>query len=332
MTLRLAAVWLTTASIATAEPVLSIDITLAPGEPYENAVAAIGDLGAKTTSLSLMWDDLERVPGEYSPKDDWPAIANLYFSTTDLALTLTFSVIDTTADRRPDDLKGRSWDDPVVIQRFIAHAQAVLSRMPRVEIIAITVGNEVDVLLTDPAEIAAFARFLGAVRPAIAGIRPDVPFGTKLTFGGLAQGNRDYSALLSASDGVFATHYPLGAGFRIRPVAEVSGDIAALVKLANGRGVWLLEAGYPSQGCNVPEGGQEQFVEALFASAFAEPEIRLVSYTYLTDLSEPELDSYAQYYGIGADCFRRYLGSLGLRANDGGMKPAADVFRRLARR
>jgi hypothetical protein len=319
------------ASAAAAEPIIAIDITVASGEPYENAVASVIELGAQATSLSLMWDDLETRPGEFSPKDDWPAIANIYFPTTGLDFTLSSSVIDTTADRRPADLKDLPWDDPLVIRRFIAHAEAVLTRMPRVDFIAITVGNEVDVLLTDPAEIAAYTRFLAAVRPAIAALRPGVPYGTKLTFGGLTDPARDYSALIATSDGVFVTYYPLGAGFRIRPLADVPGDIAALVKRADGRGLWLLEAGYPSRGCDVPDGGQAMFVAALFAAVRAQSDIRLVSYTYLTDLSEPELDAFTQYYGIGDDCFRSYLASLGLRGNDSGLKPAAEVFRDLAR-
>lgn len=325
--MRIAATLLLLAQPVAAGPVLSVDITLGQGEPYENAIAAVKKLGATATSLSLMWDDLEQTPGTYSPKDDWPSIANIYFPTTGLTFNLTFSVIDTTTDRRPADLKSLPWDDPAVIQRFVDHATAVLTRMPSVPIGAITVGNEVDAALTDPQDIAAYARFLAAVRPTIAALRPGVPFGTKLTFAGLTSGR--YGALVDAGDAVFATYYPLGPGFHTRPVSDVPGDIDALLHLSKDRNLWLLEAGYPSKGCDAPPDGQSDFLKALFA-ATDRPEVRLVSYTFLTDLSEAELDGYARYYGLGDDCFRRYLGSIGLRDNDLALKPAADVFRDLA--
>jgi hypothetical protein len=316
--IRWAALLALCATAALADPIRSIDITLAPGEDYAAAIDVIRDAGAQATSLSLFWDE--------DTGEDWPTIANIYYPITGLSLTITFSVIDTVADRRPPDLRALPWDDPRVIAAFADYVQSVLGRMPRVDVLAITIGNEVDVHLQDAASIAEFARFLVAAKAAVARIRPDVPIGTKLTFAGLTQNPGAWAGVLAASDALFLTYYPLQGDFALRPVADVPGDLDRMVALAQGKPVWLLEAGYPSDGCNAAPGGQRDFVVALLSGAVTRPAIVLVSYTYLTDLSDAQVDGYIGYYGIGSDCFRRYLQTLGLRRVDGTAKPALAAF------
>ena len=311
------------ATPAAADPLLSIDITLADGEDYPAAVRVVKDAGANATSLSLFWDDLETEPGVYAPKDNWPMIANLYFPATGLAYTLTFSVIDTVVDRRPPDLRGLAWDDPLVISRFSAHADAVLARMPRVHFKAIAIGNEVDAFLTNPADVAAYARFLVAVRDHLAKTRPGVPVAAKLTFSGLIGDPARLAPILQAGDAAFFTYYPLKPDFNLRPPTDATQDLDAMLELASGKPLWLLESGYPSNGCGAPEGGQEVFFKTLLAAVALHKEaVALVSATYLTDLPDSEVSGFSDYYGVGGDCFARYLGSLGLRQYDGTAKPA----------
>jgi hypothetical protein len=311
------------ATPAMADPLLSIDITLADGEDYPSAVRVVKDGGADATSLSLFWDDLETEPGVYAPKDNWPTIANLYFPATGLAYTLTFSVIDTVVDRRPPDLQGLAWDDPLVINRFTAHADAVLARMPRVQFKAIAIGNEVDAFLTTPSDVVAYARFLVAVRDHLAKTRPGVPVAAKLTFSGLIGDPARLAPILQAGDAAFFTYYPLNPDFTLRPPTDAAHDLDVMLDLAAGKPLWLLESGYPSNGCGAPEGGQEAFFNTLLTAVAQHKEaIALVSATYLTDLPEAVVDGFSDYYGIGGDCFARYLGSLGLRQFDGTAKPA----------
>lgn len=321
--IRAAALLALVATAAQADPILSVDITLAGGEDYGAAVQVIRDAGAQASSLSLFWDDLEPRPGVFAPEDDWPAIANVYFPTTGLQFTLTLSVIDTVADRRPADLHGMAWDDPAVIARFKAHATAVLERMPMVPLIAIAVGNEVDAHLTSDAEAQAYARFLTQARAHIATLRPGLPVAAKLTFAGLTANPDRWQPVLAAGDALFATYYPLSPDFAVRPLADVPGDLDRLLALAGGRPLWLMEAGYPSGGCGAPETAQRDFVALMRAEAAARGDsVALLSFTYLTDLPDAEARAYAAYYGIEGDCFRRYLATLGLREADGTPKPA----------
>ena len=139
---RLAALLCLAAFPAWAEPpaILSVDITPRADEDYQRSIDIIKSMGATATSLSLAWDELEPA-GTYAPADDWPAIANSYYPAQGMALNLTFSVIDTVQDRRPADLRTLAWDDPAVMSRFQTHLTDVLTRMPDVDLVAISIGK-----------------------------------------------------------------------------------------------------------------------------------------------------------------------------------------------
>jgi hypothetical protein len=331
--MRLVAVILCLAHAALAEPVLSIDITPAAGEDLGDAFAAARAVGASTTSVSVLWDDIEPSTGTYAPHDNWPAAVNAVFPWTGFDFTLTFSPIDTVTDRRPADLQGLPWDDPAVISAFTAHIDTMLQRLQSLHFIAVSVGNEVDALLTTDADAAAYTRFFIAARDHLHMVRPDLPVGTKLTFAGLMANPARWAPLIAASDAVMVTYYPLGADFHIRDAANASADIDALVALAAGKPLWLMETGYPSEGCNADEAGQTRFATELVAAMQRHhPAIALVSWTFFTDLSQDQVSAMTTYYGVDDDCFARYLRTLGLRRIDGTAKPALAVLQKTGRR
>lgn len=302
---------------------LSIDITELPDEPFEDAVARAKEAGAEVTSLSLLWDDLEDSTGGYNPAFDWPSLANAYYPSEGLALTLTFSVIDTVADRRRSDLRGKPWDDPEVTRAFSRHIEDVLSRMRSVEITAIAIGNEVDGYLSSDAEVLAFAQFLSAARATIARLRPGVPVGTKLTHAALTETPARWSGLLARSDAVLVSYYPIDGFSQVKPMQVIEEDLNALIETAGDLPLYLLEAGYPSAGCGGSPEGQLEFVKTLLSFGAQNPEtVKLISLTWLSDISLPEVEAYSSYYKIDLPCFAQYLGSLGLRARNGTPKPA----------
>lgn len=316
------------AGMAVAEPVLSIDVTPADGEGLIDALEAAKAAGATATSVSILWDEVEPEAGIYAPKDNWPVLVNALFPWTGLDFTLTFSPADTVTDRRPADLQGLAWDDPQVIARFNGHAGMMLQRLKSLRFIALAVGNEVDTLITTEAGAAEYTRFFIAVRGHLKTLRPDLPVGVKLTFGGLTVNPDRWAALISASDAVMVTYYPLNADFSIRPAGAAADDIDRLVALAAGKPLWLMETGYPSEGCDASEAGQTEFAGELRAAMERYPDaIALLSWTFLTDLSPDRTQDLVAYYGVGGDCFARYLRSLGLRRIDGSVKPALQALR-----
>lgn len=312
-----------------AEPpgLLSIDITTLAGEDHAAALSIARAAGATVTSLSLMWDEMETSPGTYAPAVDWPAIANAYYPAEGMALTLGFSVIDTVADRRPAELRDKSWDDPDVIARFREHLAAVLSRMPDVDLKAIAIGNEVDAHLATPDQIADFAGFLSAARAEVERLRPGLPVAAKLTAAGLLSDPSRWQPILEAGSGVFVTYYPLDPDFSPRPSEAPATDLPRLVAIAAGKPLFLLEAGYPSGGCGATPAAQAAFVQSLFAAWEARRDaIPLVSLTWLTDLGPDEVAAGTAYYGITAPCFASYLATLGLRDGTGAPKPALEFL------
>jgi hypothetical protein len=324
--MRLAlALWLLT-SPALAEPLLSIDITTLPGEDYNAPIAIARNAGTSVTSLSLAWDELEP-NGTYAPPNDWPAIANASYPAQGFSLTLTFSVIDTTADRRPAHLRGLAWDDPTLRDRFARHLTQVLSLMPDITLHAIAIGNEVDATLTTATDIAAFARFLTSARQTAQTLRPGVPVAAKLTAPALLMERARFAPILDAGDAVFATYYPLNPGFLVRPPDAPTTDLPALIAAAMGKPLYLLEAGYPSAGCTTTPQDQANFFATLMETwAAHKAEIPLISLSWLTEITPEETAASAGYYGVPDDCFARYLSSLGLRDATGKPKPALTLL------
>jgi hypothetical protein len=306
---------------------LSIDITTIENEDYDRAVDLAIAAGAEATSLTLFWDDLETVPGVYAPETfDWPAIAADFYPDRDLPVTLTFSVIDTVTDRRPPDLRGLPWDDPLVIDRFARHLDEVLVRLQPVELIVIAIGNEVDGLLRTENEVAAFARFLDSARARVATDRPGIRIGTKLTFEAVRQAPDIYRPLLDESYAALLTYYPLAAEFSVRPVEDVSADLATMVAFAGDKPLYLMETGYPSGGCGGTPEAQAAFFETLLSetAGYGDDVVPLVSLTWLSDIPAGAAEVYGDYYGVNDACFLGYLETLGLRAGDGTPKPALD--------
>lgn len=301
---------------------LSIDITRMPNEPYENAISVIQLSGAQTTSLSLYWDELEPVAGRYEPENDWPSIANAFYPAKSINLTLTFSVIDTNADRRSSDFKGAEWDDPELLEAFARHIDEVMSRMQHVRITSISIGNEVDGFLHSSAEIEKFARFLARARSAIERWRPDMSVGTKITFAALIEDSNKWQPLVDQSSGLHVTYYPINDAFEIRADMNVANDLDQMINVAGDLPVYVLESGYPSNGCGATTGGQLAFFQSLVAAATARADtIKLISLTWLTDLTDTEVGDYGRYYGVDNTCFARYLSSLGIRTQEGAGKP-----------
>jgi hypothetical protein len=152
--------------------------------------------------------------------------------------------------------------------------------------------------------------------------RPDVSAGTKLTFAWLSADPCRLGPVIDQVTDLHLTYYPIDAEFGVRADLEVAADLDRMLALSKGKPNYILEAGYPSDGCNVKPGGQLAFFQDfLAASETHRQEVALVSMTWLTDLTDTVLADYAEYYSLGALCFASYLQSLGLRDQTGAAKP-----------
>ncbi len=305
--------------VARGERVLGLALSEPEQGGYDAAFRLARSVGVTETSLSLAWDDLEPTPGAFT--SPWVAAAAAYYPDRGLALTLVVNGIDTTADRRPKDLRALPWDAPAVVDRYAAAVRWVLDRTKRVPLAALSLGNEVDVRLgADAKAWAAYTRLVREVRRRVKVDHPELVVGVKVTAAGLlADGPARALAEAADLDAVFATYYPLDDGFRVRDPATVAPTFAALAAAGGKRPVYLLEVGCPSGAANESSPDlQRRFVEAVFAAWDVHAaRVPVVSFCWMHDQPPAAVDGMTAYYGLSAPAFRAFLGTLGLRDREG---------------
>lgn len=300
-----------------------ISITESNSGDYDLDVNQALSTEASATSLTLFWDEADK-NGSYAPDFDWPTIANSYYPGKGVSLVLSLAVIDTVTERRPEALRGMPFDDPRVLARFESYASEVLTRLEDTDLVAISIGNEVDGYLTTPEDWAEFAGFFAGAVEIVHQLRPGVPVGFTATWDGFRGENGPHILRANqAADALFINYYPLDSGFQVLPPADISNQLDAMVALAAGKPVFLTETGYPSGGCGSSEAIQLEYFQKLLAALEArEGDIPLAMLVWLHDITPGALDHYRRYYGVPNPCFLSYLGTLGLRTNDGQNKPA----------
>ena len=309
---------------------LNISVTEAAGEEFDAAMNLALSLGAEAVPLSVYWDEIETEPGIFNPAPNWLEIANVYFPTKGLQLALTISVIDTNNLRMPSDLADKPFDDPVVVDRFTALLDYVASQVPQLSLTSLAIGNEVDVYLWQDAEKwAAYERFFAETAVHARTLFPEVPIGSKVTFGGIAgRQTASIQSLNRHSDVVLVTYYPLNADFQVRSPTAVHDDFQTLVNTFPRQTIHLLEVGYPSgAGNGSSEAQQAAFIHELFLAWDAHAEqIPVLNYTWLTDMPTTAVTEMTEYYGLAEPGFVSFLATLGLRTNNGEEKPAFTQF------
>ena len=314
---------------------LSIALTEAAGEDFGAALEVAFDAGMEATNLALAWDDLETAPGRFEPGPNFLAIANTFYPGIGLRVALELNPLDTNNDRRPPDLAGLPFDDPRVIARFNELAEWALGQIPNLDVVSLTIGNEVDAALGADAEAwAAYGRFFAAVRAHVRTLRPDLSVGVG-TYEGMAVLARDeFQALNAVADAIMVTYYPLSADFTPRPLEVVGPDIDSLMALYPDKPIYFLEAGYPSGvACGGSEEAQAAFVDEVFTAWDRHrDQIPLISFTWLTDLAPETVAELVRYYGVESECFGAFLGTLGLRDHGGQPKLALGMLGREAAR
>ena len=132
--------------------------------------------------------------------------------------------------------------------------------------------------------------------------------------------------LARQGDALSITWYPMNARFQFLDPDDALNDLVKMAALADGP--WeLSEVGYPSHGCGASsEQAQADFHTGLAAAAGLYPDLTLVQRVWSHDISAAEVSAYAGYYRTDVDCFRAFLGSLGLRTAQDRAKPAFEAL------
>ena len=356
------------------ERILEIDITPAESRDYGAAFLEASRLGMQSTSLSLDWTVIEtgldssvQPPQpiyQSDPDLDYLAIADYCYPLTDTGVSLTLRPIVTLAKNLPPDLQGLPLDDPRVIQRFEQLIDHVLEKLPNLRLTALVIGSEVDLYLTDPSRRSAWQSFFPAVAEyarnryrALYPGRTPPPVGFEVTHKGLLGDQSSYyQGLMTASDLVGVSYYPMDERGQVQPPAQFSADVAALRRLYPDKPLYFFQLGYPSgfdpdplypeldQGYQPSIGSsaakQADFIDAVFEVWDREAgHIAMIDFTWLHDLSAASVRETATNPAFGGNpdpdpLFYEFLRTLGLAgwSGDGAVleKPAWERLREAA--
>lgn len=307
------------------ERLLGIAISDRSDGDFEAAYKEAVDAGLQVISLPLAWDDLETSPGVYAPSPDFLAIAASFYPSRGSRLILEINPIDTNNERVPDYLDGRAWNDPELVQAFEDLLDWTLPRAAGIDLVALSIGNEIDATLASETAWKQYTDFFARVASYARRLRPGVPLATKVSKDGhIGPFAAQAAAINEYTDVVLTTYYPLAGDFRVQRPETVHGVFDDITSRYPGRTVFFSEIGSPSTSrCGSSEALQADFVREAF-EAWDEhaDQIGLLEWVWMHDISGEILDFYETYYGLSNSCFLDFLATLGLKHSDGGDKPA----------
>ena len=301
----------------------------ASGEELGDIVPGLDGVGARYIEASYQWDDIETSPGVFTYPED-PSALNTFLETVAWHASLAINGIDTNTDRRPDYLRSRDWDDPVLIDAYWAMVLDILSKFPDGNVDGVAIGNEVDVYLSaNPSEQDAYIAFVETISSRLKAQFPWLVNGSKTTASGFLGSSRDFVTQLNVNtDTVMVTYYAIDSSFRALSPSAARAELNSYVAGFPGRDIQFIEIGvHASTACGSSNTLQANFVKEVFAFWDDNAaQVSLVNFLWLTDLPAGVVDNFVTYYSVDDPCFRAYLAELGWRTEDGTEKGARAVF------
>ena len=303
--------------------ILGIDVNMAEDNDYDKAFALAKSLGSEVTSLSINWKDIETAPGKYEDPGGSLAIANVYYPQKS-KLALYVRAVDTASKMAPADLETVPFTAKEMAERYLKMIDWVFTQIPDVELLFLSVGDEIDLMMGDNKEsYRDFGVFLKTVREEIKKKRPGLSVGFTATLYGLTKKvPEELKALNQYSDMVFVSYYPVDERGGMKEPSTIAADYESLVKRHPGRTIYIEQTGYPtSPFLKSSEAKQREFVRETFrAWDTHRSQIKYISFAWLTDLPQASLDAYKEYYGTSDKNLLEFLRTLGLRTHSGSGK------------
>ena len=317
------------------ERILAIDVTDPADGDYDAALSTAIDAGAEALSLSLFWDDLERAPRQYEPNPNFLEIANAYYPTRNIAVDLVINPIDTNQALLPEDLQNLPFDDPAIISRFKNLLDYIFTQIPALNLVSLSIGNEIDGYLgTDAQKWAEYTAFYAATSAHARTLRPDLVVGTKGLYDRVIGDSVAYFQEINEySDAIFVTYYPLNGDFTVRDPSTVHDDFAKVIAAYPDKEIYFLELGYPSsEKCDSSEAKQAEFIAETFKAWDTHTDqIKTINFAWLNEIPPSSVSELENYYGFANKGFAAYLGSLGFLNKDGSEKAAYGQLREEAK-
>ncbi len=288
---------------------------------FESSFNVAMEAGIQVMELNIPWDSVEVSQGVYRDPMGGVLQAIAYFGYYDIDVMLSLAVVNTVCSTVPEYLSGNSWDSPELIDAFNDLVDWVMAQVPsNVNIISISIGNEVDLYLPDD-EWDDYCSFVEATSDHIRSAYPGVTIGVKSTVTNGVMGSDlvRVQQVNQHTDAVMLTYYPQDASFQVLDPQEVHSHFQFIEDAFPGSEIWLNEVGYQSGSlyCASSRTMQAQFYHEFFTAWDDHRDtFKLALIIWLHDISDQQLEEMEDYYGISDPGFLEYLATLGLRNID----------------
>ena len=315
---------------------LGVKVNPGQGGDFATAFTESRAAGSETQTLPLDWNELETTPGVFEPKTNFLAIGNQFYSAHGTPIHLSIRPVHTNQKVVPRDLLEVPFSDPRMVQRFKALLDWVAAQVPKLEIVSLSIGSEVDVYMWGaPERWAEWTQFYAAVASHARRRFPETLITSETTHSALVGPDLGHLRRLhESSDAIGVSYYPMEPGLkRVRPPTVVREDFNAIVAAVPDKPMLLYQIGYPSSPAlrSSPE-QQAAFVRAAFSAWDTHSNrMRLLNFQWMHETTSKGLDHYADYYDYDTKHFRAFLGSLGLQTWSGEPKPAWQALKEEAR-
>ena len=277
------------------------------------------EINANVAQLPLSWNEIEQAPRVY--EQEQLIDANTFYAKHNMSVALEVNPIDTINIRVPEDLYGKSYDDPAMITRYNQMIDVVLSQLSDVTITSITIGNEIDEALRTPEEWRAYTNFFVAVKTHVQETHPFIPVSAKITVRNIFSNNAQ--VFNTYTDVVMLTYYPLDETLLVIPPSSIHSTLLSLQEMYPTQDLYLSEVGCPSsEVVGSSELTQAQFYKQLFKAINQHDEVKHVMIQWLHDQSPESIAYFSQYYDSSDEKFLGFLSSLGVRKYNGTPKAA----------
>lgn len=313
--------------------ILAIDINEAENKDFASAFDKAKGIGIQDIGLTFDWNTLEPEMQKYDGK--WLSIANIFYPSRNIGVSLTIRPISTNRKVVPSDLMALPFNDPQMIWRFKSLIDFVFSQIPDVKIDSLVIGSEMDAYLgVDPLTWKQYTEFYKAIGSYVRKKHPGLKVAAEATFDGMTGKSKSQVKLLNQySDIIGVSYYPLNSDFSVKDPGVVSRDFASLSALYPAGEIWFYQLGYPSGALvRSSKAKQAQFITEVFKAWDKNKRIRMIDFTWMHDLPQSALDFNAAYYGLSDPAFLDFLRTLGLRKypGDGADKPAFTTLKKEA--
>jgi hypothetical protein len=307
-----------------ANPPANVEYT--PDAVWKSA-RMVHNAGKTFMHLAPKWNELEPTPGRYNFEElDFDISVARHFG---YPIELGIRIIDTNQRTMPDAYNDWPLDDPRIVQ----HLNALLEALgPRLKGMAkwVTIGNEVDAYFDNRRdEIPLYVNLIKQILPTVKKQFGNPQFTINMTPGAIPRVQSDYAPLLSLTDFLSMTYYPLNPDFSVKSVERVKSDLETIIALAGKRKMYFQEIGCPSATrLNSSEAKQAEIFKQAFSVLKAKRERVIgVNIIWLSDIPDTLVDHFTRYYQLpNSQNFRAYLATLGLFDKNGKAKAAWRVF------